>query len=218
VVNKTVNKTRAAAAGVAAIAVLAALGACGNTATNEAAPAASTSAGSWTAAQAGPHNRADMRFAHMMIRHHQQAVEMSDIILAKPDIDPRVVELATRIKAAQGPEIEQMQGWMSQWGMPGMGGMHHGDMKMGGMEMGGMEGDMEGMMSPADMDELENAQGVQAGRLFLTQMIAHHEGAVTMAQKEITDGESPEAIELAKSIAESQQQEIDLMNGILSSL
>lgn len=189
-----------------------AMGACGNSATKEAGPPASTAAETSAAAQSAAHNKADMSFAHMMIPHHQQAIEMSDIILAKPDIEPRVSELATQIKAAQGPEIEQLQGWLTDWRMPGMGGMDHGDTKMG--DMAGMDG----MLSPADMDALENAQGVQASRLFLTQMIAHHQGAITMSQKEIENGESPEAIALATSIVDSQQKEIDTMNEILSSL
>lgn len=90
-------------------------------------------------------------------------------------------------------------------GMPGMPGM--GDMPA-----------MEGMMSPADMQALQNAQGVEASKLFLTQMIKHHQGAIAMAQTEIKDGQSPDAIALAKSIASSQQKEIDTMNQILSSL
>ena len=89
-------------------------------------------------------------FAAMMIPHHQQAVEMSDIILAKKGIDPRVVDLATQIKAAQGPEIQTMKGWLEDWGIPyddsmsdmgGMGGMDHGD----------------GMMSDDDMAALDAA-------------------------------------------------------------
>jgi uncharacterized protein (DUF305 family) len=74
------------------------------------------------------------------------------------------------------------------------------------------------MMSEQDMTALKNAQGVDASKLFLTQMIAHHEGAITMAQTEIKDGRYPAAIELAKSIVTSQQQEIDTMKGILGSL
>jgi len=167
-----------------------------------------------------------MMFAHMMVPHHQQAIEMSDIILAKPGIDPRVVELARQIKAAQGPEIAQLQDWMKQWGMPGMGhggmgempGMGHGGMgEMPGMGDGGMSG-MDGMLSPAEMDALKSAQGVEASKLFLTGMIAHHQGAITMAQNEIKNGQFPDAVSMAKSIVESQQQEIDEMNGILSSL
>ena len=157
-----------------------------------------------------------MMFAHMMIPHHQQAVEMSDMILAKQGIDPRVIDLANQIKAAQGPEVTKMQGWLQQWGMqmsgmpasPGMGGMPGMD------DMPGMQG----MMSPADMQALRSAQGVEASRLFLTQMIEHHRGAITMAQNEIKNGQSPDAIALAKSIETSQQKEIDTMNQILSSL
>jgi uncharacterized protein (DUF305 family) len=85
---------------------------------------------------------------------------------------------------------------------------------MSGHDMPGTSG----MMSEQDMTALKNAQGVDASKLFLTQMIAHHEGAITMAQTEIKDGRYPAAIELAKSIVTSQQQEIDTMKGILGSL
>ncbi|MCV7073290.1 DUF305 domain-containing protein [Mycolicibacterium rufum] len=223
---------------------MATIGACSNSATEQSSSSTSTAsaapAQSSSAAPAAPHNQADMMFARMMIPHHQQAVEMSDMILAKQGIDPRVVDLANQIKAAQGPEIAQMEGWLQQWGMqmsgtPGMpgtsgspgappsdhGGMHGSDTAMPGMDdmpgMGDMAG-MEGMMSPADMQALQNAQGVEASKLFLTQMIEHHRGAITMAQNEIKNGQSPDAVALAKSIATSQQKEIDTMNQILSSL
>ena len=82
------------------------------------------------------------------------------------------------------------------------------------MDMSGMDG----MMSQADMDALKSANGVQAAKLYLTGMIKHHQGALTMAQDEIKNGQSTDAIALAKSILESQQKEIDTMNQILSSL
>ncbi|KKF01427.1 DUF305 domain-containing protein [Mycolicibacterium obuense] len=213
------SRTRAVVTGVAALAVVAAIGACSNSATEQSPSASASSAApaqSSAAAPAAAHNQADMMFAHMMIPHHQQAVEMSDMILAKQGIDPRVIDLANQIKAAQGPEVTKMQGWLQQWGMqmsgmpasPGMGGMPGMD------DMPGMQG----MMSPADMQALRSAQGVEASRLFLTQMIEHHRGAITMAQNEIKNGQSPDAIALAKSIETSQQKEIDTMNQILSSL
>lgn len=158
-----------------------------------------------------------MMFAHMMIPHHHQAIEMSDTIMGKQGIDPRVIDLAKQIKAAQGPEIDTMQGWLNQWGMTGMPGMTGlpGTHNMPGMD--DMPG-MDGMMSPADMQALQNAQGVDASKLFLTGMIKHHQGAITMAQNEIKNGQFADAIALAKSIATSQQNEIDTMNQILSSL
>lgn len=159
-----------------------------------------------------------------MITHHQQAIQMSDVILGKQGIDTRVTDLANKIKAAQGPEIQQMQAWLTQWSqqttattprsstapttMPGMPG-HSG--------MPGMTG-MEGMMSEQDMQALQNAQGIEASKLFLTQMIQHHQGAITMAQNETHSGQFPAAITLAQSIVTNQQQEIATMQTILSSL
>ena len=202
-------------AGLVTVALTGAMSGCSGTATKEsvssvASSVASSASATPSAAPAAAHNQADVMFAHHMIAHHQQAIEMSDMILGKQGIDPRVVELATQIKAAQGPEVEQMQGWLNQWGAPTMPGMSG----MPGMDdMGGM-----GMMSDSDMDALKNADGVQAGKLFLTQMITHHQGAITMAQNEIKNGQSPDAIALANSISSSQQKEIDTMNQILGSL
>jgi uncharacterized protein (DUF305 family) len=69
------------------------------------------SSGSSPAADAG-HNSADVMFAQSMIPHHQQAVEMADMVLKKDGIDDRVRTLAENIKAAQGPEITTMTGWL----------------------------------------------------------------------------------------------------------
>jgi uncharacterized protein (DUF305 family) len=152
------------------------------------------------------HNDTDVGFAKAMIPHHQQAIEMSDILLAKKGIDPRVTDLAAKIKAAQGPEITQMQDWLNKWGEG------HAD-----HDMGGMSGDSMGIMSPEKMTALKNAQGAEASKLFLTGMIAHHEGAIAMAQPEIGNGQFQPAVELAKAIATTQEQEIATMQGILSS-
>ena len=176
------------------------------------------------------HNRADMMFAMHMIPHHQQAIDMSDIVLAKPDIDPRVMDLANRIKAAQGPEIVQMQGWLNAWGMGGMGpGMMPGGMGPGrgdgpmmpgmGPGMGGMGMmDMGGMASESEMTALRGAQGVEAARLYLNLMVPHHEGAITMAQNEIANGQFADEIALCRSIVTSQQREIGEMQTILATL
>lgn len=188
-----------------------------------AAPSASPSAASSDAT----HNDADVTFAQGMIPHHQQAIEMSDMLLGKQSIDPEVISLADEIKNAQGPEIEQMQGWLQEWGassspapatstaMPGHDMPAH---QMPGRDMGkmpGMGGSGHGMMSEADMAALQNAQGAEASRLFLTQMIAHHKGAIMMAQQEIDNGQFPAAVEMARNIVSSQQAEIDTMQGML---
>ncbi|GLP82036.1 DUF305 domain-containing protein [Mycobacterium antarcticum] len=223
------------AVAAAAAAVLVTVGACSNTSTTQGAPSSSVSTSSASATEA--HNQADAMFVQHMIPHHQQAIEMSDMLLGKQGIDPRVLDLAKQIKAAQAPEIEQMQTWLTQWGMPTMPMMPGTDMPghsgMPGASdspsetgtpnqsmmpgMSGMPG-MDGMMSEEDMTALQNAQGVAAAKLYLTQMVKHHQGAITMAQTEIKDGQYPDTIAMARSIVTSQQQEIDTMNKILASL
>ncbi|MGE2736694.1 DUF305 domain-containing protein [Mycolicibacterium vaccae] len=154
------------------------------------------------------HNDADAAFARDMVPHHEQAVVMSDIVLAKDDVDPRVRDLATRIKDAQGPEIQTMQGWLTEWQVPPADPhAHHG---AGHADMG--------MLSDDELEQLRNAQGVDASRQFLEGMIRHHEGAVQMAQTEVDNGKSPEAVALARQIIDSQQREIDEMRQILDSL
>jgi uncharacterized protein (DUF305 family) len=216
--------TRTILIGAGAVAALVVSAGCSNSETgSEHQPGHTTSAGATaaptTTAPAGQeHNDADVMFAQHMIPHHQQAIGMSDMLLAKQGIDPRVIELADQIKNAQGPEIEQMQRWLDEWGNPPMPPMPSGDMDMPGHgDMPGMSGGM-GMMSEEDMTALRNAQGVDASKLFLTQMIEHHQGAITMAQNEIRDGQYQPAVAMARSIVDSQQQEINTMNGILASL
>jgi uncharacterized protein (DUF305 family) len=218
--------TRTLLTGGAAVAALVITAGCSNSGSGQQAgqtTTATTATASATAAptttqNAGANNQADVMFAQHMIPHHKQAIEMSDMVLGKQGIDPRVTELANQIKAAQGPEIQQMQGWLTQWGNLAMPSMSAGNMP--GHDMPGMSGTpgMAGMMSEADMTALQNAQGVEASKLFLTQMITHHEGAITMAQNEIKDGQYPAAVELAKAIVTAQQKEIDTMKGILTTL
>lgn len=149
------------------------------------------------------HNNADAMFARMMIPHHRQAIEMSETMLAKQNLDPQVTRLAEDIKAAQGPEIETMTGWLKTWGEPSM--------------MSGDQG-MDGMMSDDDMTALEKAQGTEAARMFLTGMIAHHEGAIKMAEQETANGSNPEATALAAKIIKDQQAEIQQMKALLAAL
>lgn len=201
-----------------AVTVLVVSAACVKVDTGREDPAGQTTSATATAAATTPaagteaHNNADVWFVRHMIPHHQQAIEMSDILLAKQGIDPRVTEMANKIKAAQGPEIQQMQNWLNQWGNPTMPAMAPGDMQMPA------HGGMPGQLSERELDALREAKGADASRLFLTQMIAHHEGAISVAQTEIEEGQYPLAVAMARSIASTQQQEIDTMKGILASL
>lgn len=152
---------------------------------------------------ASTHNDADIDFAMNMVVHHTQAIDMAEMLLSKDGVDPQVVELAENIKAAQGPEIDTMNEWLQAWGADGMSGMDHG---------------MGETMSEDDMAALEAASGQDASRLFLEQMTEHHQGAIEMAQLEISDGENADAVALAEKIVSDQTAEIDLMQEILASL
>ncbi|WP_162903834.1 DUF305 domain-containing protein [Leucobacter sp. wl10] len=151
-------------------------------------------------------NAADQMFVTMMIPHHEQAIEMADMLLAKDGIDERVIELAQQIKDAQGPEIETMQAWLEDWGVSAD------DSSMGGMDHGG------GMMSEDSMTALESATGAEATRLFLEGMIEHHTGAIEMAQAALDGGENPDVLELAQQVIDGQSAEITTMQEILDSL
>ncbi|HBO54881.1 DUF305 domain-containing protein [Cumulibacter manganitolerans] len=151
------------------------------------------------------HNAADVTFATGMIPHHQQAIEMADMALEQAQ-DPQVKELADQIKGAQQPEIDQLTEWLTAWDEP-----------VPSDSTGGHSGhDMSGMMSEEDMQMLKQASGTEFDTMWLEMMIEHHKGAVEMAQTEQSDGEYPEAIEMAKQIISSQQEEIDQMEQILA--
>lgn len=151
---------------------------------------------------AGDHNGADTTFAQMMIPHHTQAVEMSDLILKKQGIDPKVTALAVKIKAEQAPEITTITGWLKQWNEPS--------------QMSGSG--MSGAMSSDDMTKLDAAQGAEAAKLYLSQMITHHQGAVTMAQTEEATGKNTDTVTLSKNIVTSQEAEIQEMKNLLATL
>jgi uncharacterized protein (DUF305 family) len=189
-------KNRKAAAAALTLTAALALTACTPAATS----GGHSGHGAGPSSTASAANAADAMFAAMMIPHHEQAVEMSDILLAKSDVDPQVVDLARTIKEAQSPEIERMRSWLKAWGAAAGTGMGHG---------------MDGMMSDAELAELKGATGPEASRLFLTRMIAHHEGAVSMAKTEIDDGRNADAVALAKAVVSAQQAEIERMKQML---
>ena len=151
------------------------------------------------------HNQADVQFVKMMVPHHQQALRMAEIVLAKPDLNPQVRQMTEKIQREQGPEIEKMQSWLAAWNAGPA------------MSLEQAQG-MQGLLSPDDLAQLERADGTTASTLLLQQMIAHHQGAVSMAQPEIQNGTNPQATELAHSIVQSQQQQIQQMQTMLDRL
>ena len=157
-------------------------------------------------------NDADVAFAQNMIKHHQQAIMMAawaDSRAAAADVK----QLAGKIREAQQPEIDTMNGWLAAWGRPApMPSMSMGtESSMPGMDHGSMPGEM----TQEDMNKLMSAQGAAFDKQFLTMMISHHEGAIQMAQKEVAQGSNPDAKALAQKIVTDQQAEITTMKGLL---
>ena len=199
------NNLLKAALTAAALGSIVTLGACS---TNDSMPGmghGTASANPSSADKSADFNDADVMFAQKMIPHHDQAVAMSDMILAKSAIKPDVQALANQIKAAQQPEIDTMNAWLKAWGQdfsPGTGSGHH--------DSGG------GMATTEEMYQLDQADGPTAQTMYLQMMIKHHQGAITMAKTEIDNGKNPAAIQMANNIVTTQQREIATMNTLLS--
>lgn len=170
-----------------------------------AAPTAGTGTSSGTAAP-GPFNDADVMFAQMMIPHHQQALEMARLADGRAE-DPEVKKLVAAIERAQDPEIRKMRDWLKEWGEPESAPMDHGNGH-----------GMSGMMTEQQMRQLAAAKGKAFDRLFAELMIAHHDGAVDMAQQERRDGRNATAKRLADDVVRTQSAEVAELRKILDRL
>ncbi len=166
---------------------------------------------------------AEAGFARDMQVHHIQGVEMAMLIRDRTD-DPAVRGLAYDIATTQSHQAGQLYGWLAEWGlnqlgpeapmtwmmrMPGAEGAPH-EMAMS------MNALMPGMATEAQMQELAEASGVAAERLFLQLMIAHHQGALDMAEAVLDRSQHESTRTFATAVLTSQQSEIDLMNEMLA--
>ncbi len=203
------HRRKLAALGIAA-ALAVGLSACGGGTPED--PAANPTTGVTATASAS-----DVAFAQAMIPHHQQAVAMADMAL-DPDsgASAEVKDLATQIKAAQDPEIQQMTMMLEGWGQPTAmpGATSPGDMEGMDHDMGGMT--MSGMMSDEDMAALDGMSGAAFDQMWLTMMTEHHQGAIDMAEQVAASTLDPQVAALADDIISAQQAEIATMQGLMT--
>ena len=154
----------------------------------------------------------DVRFVHDMIPHHHQALEMAALVADRTN-RKELIDVAGRINASQGDEIEFMQQWLSDRGQHVPDPTAHDAMHTSHK--------MAGMASPEQMAELAASDGTAFDRLFLELMIPHHEGAVKMV-KELLDqpgsAYDPVLFEFTSDVTNSQTAEIERMNGLLVKL
>ncbi|MFD7439420.1 DUF305 domain-containing protein [Streptomyces sp. NPDC059861] len=146
-------------------------------------------------------NSADADYARMMIEHHSQALEMTGLVPDRAQ-SSQVKKVAERIDAAQRPEIEVMRSWLKEHGKSEQNGGHD-------------HAAMPGMATEAQLGKLRAARGKAFDQLFLTLMITHHEGAVTMAAEVKAQGNNVRIEELADDVIAQQTSEITRMRTML---
>ena len=161
-----------------------------------------------------PRSQADVAFMQGMIMHHAQAVEMTALIASHSE-NPELRSLGARISSSQSDEIKMMKRWLAVRGEPismAMPGMP--DMDVSGKPMTLMPG----MLTADQMEALRKAKGAEFDHLFLTGMIQHHSGALTMV-KDLFDtagaGQDAEIFGFATDVDNGQRAEIKIMQGML---
>ncbi len=154
----------------------------------------------------------DVRFMQDMIPHHNQAVQMSALVAERTN-SPELVDIAGRIDASQADEIKFMQDWLAERGETVPDPTAHHAMHT--------THDMAGMASPEQMAELAEAKDTAFDRLFLSLMIEHHKGAVTMVEELLEQPGSaydPVLLDFTSDIVADQTSEIERMNAMLVGL
>lgn len=146
-------------------------------------------------------NAADVAYARDMIKHHEQALEMTGLA-TEHAASTQVRRLAERIAAVQGPEIAAMESWLESHGRDKGDSRHD-------------HASMPGMATEAQMRKLRAARGEAFDQLFLTLMIAHHEGAISMAAKVKGEGNNIRIEEMADDVVAEQSAEIARMEALL---
>jgi uncharacterized protein (DUF305 family) len=161
-----------------------------------------------------PASPADVQFMQGMIMHHAQAVEMTALIESHTE-NRDVRSLGARISRSQWDEIKFMERWLASRGQPisqAMADMPHMNMSHEAMAL------MPGMLTPQQMEALRKARGQEFDHLFLTGMIQHHGGALTMV-KDLFDtagaGQDAELFNFTTDVDSGQRAEIRIMQSML---
>lgn len=164
-----------------------------------------------------PFSKADADFLTDMIWHHGQAIEMAELAPERAASE-QLKTFANRIDVVQGSEVDLMSGWLEENEYPVPVTAEGGDGSGPRAPEHGHDADMPGMLTDAEMAELEEASGTEFDRLFLEGMIKHHEGALTMCEEVAGSGSEERVLELANNIAADQMAEIDRLDQMLAGL
>ena len=143
---------------------------------------------------------ADIMFLQMMIPHHQQAIDISNLAM-KASQDTELIELAKIIARDQAAEIKQMKAWLKDAGAS--------------EDMGHAMHDMGGMLNDDDLAALSAATGKEFDILWLKGMTEHHDGAIHMTQM-IEDARNAEIKAFGTKVIKDQSKQIDQMKKMLA--
>lgn len=180
-----------------------------------------------TRAALPPKSAADIEFMQGMILHHAQAVEMTAMIPSHTQ-NKDLRALGARISSSQSDEIKFMKRWLATRGesIPKANSTAM-KMAMPGMDMSGADDShesmalMPGMLTPQQMEALRKARGADFDRLFLSGMIQHHDGALTMV-RDLFDiagaGQDAELFDFATDADNTQRAEIKIMDTMLGKM
>ena len=163
-----------------------------------------------------PWTEADARFMTTMIGHHAQAIVMARLAPTH-GASPAVQRLAERVINAQLDEIGTMQRWLHDRRLP----VPEADATRAGMTHAHGHELMPGMLTEEQMKQLDQARGAEFDRLFLTFMIQHHRGAVTMVEQLFGTygaGQDETVFKFASDVNVDQTTEIDRMEEMLATL
>ncbi|MBO6504137.1 MAG: DUF305 domain-containing protein [Kordiimonadaceae bacterium] len=175
-------------------------------------PAQALDASKATEIAKNSYSRDDVRFMQDMIPHHNQAVQMAALVKDRTN-NAELTGIAGRIDASQADEIKFMSDWLAARGEEVPEATAHHAMHM--------SHDMAGMASPAAMAALADASSTEFDRLFLTLMIDHHEGAITMVRDLLSNAGSaydPVLFQFVNDIVNDQTSEINRMTEMLADL
>jgi uncharacterized protein (DUF305 family) len=164
-----------------------------------------------------PPSKADVDFMQGMIMHHSQAVDMVALLRTRGK-SPVLKSFGEKISVSQTDEIGSMKRWLENFGKPTTMEMDHSHMSAADMKNMSMSMLMPGMLTPQQMTELTKARGAQFDHLFLTGMIQHHGGALTMVEDLFNTpgaGQDPVLFDFATDIVSTQSAEIQIMRGML---
>lgn len=154
----------------------------------------------------------DIAFAQAMIPHHEQALEMAEIALGG-DASAPVLRLARAIQRTQEPEILLMRQWLDEWGAEEL--PHAGTAgETAAADDHGDDHAMPGMATGEQLLALADASGPDFDRQWLDLMIAHHEGAIEMAEQVLATSDDLEVQALAAEVVAAQQAEIEEMRAL----